>query len=145
MAVDTNHQLAPKGLAKRTPESATVVNAMLFKHSKYPNAAKDYLRFMMESPQYGPWLSSCLGYWSEPLKAYSKMSFWTADPKLEPYRDGMDTPYYDGYMAPVSSASSAVSANYIVVDMFASVASGASSPQAAAKQAARQAARYYKG
>ncbi len=145
MAVDTMHQLAPKGLAKRTPESATVVNAMLFKHSKYPNAAKDYLRFMMESPQYGPWLSSCLGYWSEPLKAYSKMSFWTSDPKLEPYRDGMDTPYYDGYMAPISSASSAVSANYILVDMFAKVATGAASPQAAAKQAAQQAARYFKG
>ncbi len=144
MAVDTMHQLAPKGLATRTPESATVVNAMLFKHTKYPNAAKDYLRFMMESPQYGPWLSSCLGYWSEPLKAYSKMSFWTSDPKLEPYRNGMDTPYYDGYRAPISSASSAVSANYILVDMFAKVATGASSPQAAAKQAAQQAARYFK-
>jgi multiple sugar transport system substrate-binding protein len=145
MAVDTMHQLPPKGLAKRTPETALVVNAMLFKHSKYPNAAKDYLRFMMESPQYGPWLSECLGYWSEPLKAYSKMSFWTANPKLEPYRDGMDTPYYDGYMAPISSASSAVSANYILVEMFAKAATGAASPQAAAKQAAQQAARYFKG
>jgi multiple sugar transport system substrate-binding protein len=145
MAADTNHQLAPKGMAKRSPESALVVNAMAFKHSKYPNAAKEYLRFMMEAPQYGAWLSSCIGYWSEPLKAYSKMAFWTADPKLGPYRDGMDTPFYDGYMAPISPASSAVSANYILVDMFASVATGNNSAQAAAKQAARQAGRYFKG
>jgi multiple sugar transport system substrate-binding protein len=144
VAADTSHQLVPRGKASRPPESALVVNAMLFKHSKYPNAAKEYLRFMMEAPQYGPWLSQCLGYWSEPLKAYSKMAFWTQDPKLQPYRDGMDTPYYDGYKAPISAASSAVSANYILVDMFASVATGAASPQSAAKQAAAQAARYFK-
>ena len=64
---------------------------MVFKHTKYPNAAKDYIRFMMEKEQYGPWLSNCIGYWSEPLKAYSKMKFWTDDPKLAPYALG------DGY------------------------------------------------
>ena len=64
---------------------------------------------MMEAEQYGPWLSNCLGYWSEPLKAYSKMKFWTDDPKLEPYAGG------DGYtitttatQGPISAASSAV-------------------------------------
>ena len=46
------------------------MNAMLFQHSRYPNAAKEYLRFMMEAPQYGPWLENSLGYWSQPLKAY---------------------------------------------------------------------------
>jgi multiple sugar transport system substrate-binding protein len=56
----------------------------------------------------------------------------------------MDTTFYEGYKGPITPASSAASANYTVVDMFASVASGASSPEAAAKLAARQAARYYK-
>ena len=124
IAADTNHSLAAERRGEAAPEIATVINAMMFKHTKYPNAAKEYLRFMMEAPQYGPWLTECFGYWAQPLKAYSKMRVWTADPKLEPYRDGMDTPYYDGYMAPVSSASSAVSANYILVDMFAAVATG---------------------
>ena len=55
-----------------SPMSRRPVNAMLFKHSKYPNAAKEYIRFMMEKAQYGPWLANCLGYWSEPLKAYSQ-------------------------------------------------------------------------
>jgi multiple sugar transport system substrate-binding protein len=145
IAADINHQRAPLGLSKRTPQSALVVNAMLFKHSKYPNAAKEYLRFMMEKEQYGPWLSACLGYWSNSLKAYSKMSFWDTDPKLKPYASGMDTPYYDGYAGPISASSSAVAANYTLVDMFASVATGNATPEAAAKQAARQAARYLKG
>ena len=145
IAADTNHQLQPRGLSPTTPASALVVNAMLFQHSKYPNAAKEYLRFMMEKEQYGPWLANCLGYWSNPLKAYSRMGFWDADPKLKPYASGMDTPYYDGYKGPISASSSAVSANYTLVDMFASVAIGDATPEAAVKLAARQAARYLKG
>ncbi|HYZ20826.1 MAG TPA: ABC transporter substrate-binding protein [Rhodopila sp.] len=144
MAKDTYHQALPKGLASRSPMSATPMNAMVFNHTKYPNAAKEYLRFMMEADQYGPWLSNCIGYWSNSLKAYSKMKFWSEDPKLAPYAAGMDTPFYDGYKGPVTPASSAVTANYTVVDMFASVVTGNATPEAAAKRAAQQAARYYK-
>jgi multiple sugar transport system substrate-binding protein len=144
IAADTNHQAPPLGLAKKTPQSSLVVNAMTFKHTKYPNACKEYLRFMMEAPQYAPWLAGCLGYWSNSLKAYGKMAFWNADPKLKPYIDSMDTPYYDSYAGPITAASSAVAANYTLVDMFASVATGNATPEAAVKQAARQAARYLK-
>jgi multiple sugar transport system substrate-binding protein len=56
----------------------------------------------------------------------------------------MDTQYYDGYKGPISPASSAVAANYTVVDMFASVATGNATPEEAAKLAAKQAQRYYK-
>jgi multiple sugar transport system substrate-binding protein len=69
MAEDTNHQLQPMGNASSSLQTATVLNAMLFKHSKYPNAAKEYLRFMMEADLYGPWLQGSLAYWAEPLKA----------------------------------------------------------------------------
>lgn len=145
IAADTAHQSPPLGVSKKSPQSALVVNAMTFKHTKYPNAAKDYIRFMMEAPQYAPWLAGCLGYWSNPLKAYGKMAFWDSDPRLKPYIDSMDTPYYDSYKGPITAASSAVAANYTLVDMFASVASGNATPEAAVKQAARQAARYLKG
>ena len=124
--------------------SATPLNAMLFKHSKYPNAAKAFLKFMMEADQYGPWLEQCLGYWCNPLKAYSKMKFWDTDPQLKPFQGAMDTPFYDGYKGPVSAASASVIANYTMVDMFASVATGTMTAEAAAKQAARQVQRYYK-
>lgn len=142
-AEDTNHKLMPKGKAVAAPQTATVINAMVFKHSKYPNAAREYLRFMMEEPQYDKWLTGCLGYWSQPLKAYAESAVWSSDPKLQPYRDGMATPFYQGYNGPITDASAAVSANYTVVDMFASVASGSATPEAAAKQAANQAGRYY--
>jgi multiple sugar transport system substrate-binding protein len=143
MGADTSHQTQPKGFAPSSVQSATVLNAMLFNHSKYPNAAKEYLRFMMEAEQYGPWLAGCLGYWAEPLKAYAKMAFWQSDKNLLPYSTAMDTIYYDGFKGPISPASSAVAANYTLVDMFASVVTGNATPEAAAKQAAQAAARYY--
>ena len=145
IGADTNNVLPPFGASKgHAPMSALVINAMLFKHSKYPNAAKEYIRFMMEAPQYGPWLSNCYGYWSEPLKAYAEMAFWNADPKIAAYKAGMDTPYYDGYKGPIGANSSSLSANYIIVDMFAKVATGNSSAKDAAAFAAQQAKRYYK-
>jgi len=144
IAADIAHQTSPFGVSKTPPQSATVLNAMVFGHTKYPNAAKDYIRFMMEAEQYGPWLSECLGYWSQSLKSYGKMKFWDSDPNLVPFRIGLDTGYYDGYKGPVTPASSAVSANYTVVDMFASVVTGNATPEAAAKQAAKAAERYYK-
>ena len=121
------------------------MNAMLFKHSKYPNAAKEYLRFMMEADQYGPWLSNCLGYWCQPLKAYRQMKFWTVGSEAGAVRHRRwirrSTTATRDRSAP---ASAAVIANYTVVDMFASVVSGNATPEAAAKQAAKQAERYYK-
>lgn len=143
-AEDTNHHTMPSGKAGHPPQTALVVNAMVFKHTKYPNAAREYLRFMMEEPQYNKWLTGCLGYWAQPLKAYAESAVWSSDPKLLAYRDSMATPFYQGYSGPITDASSAVSANYTVVDMFASVAAGSTTPEAAAKQAANQAGRYYK-
>jgi len=72
------------------------------------------------------------------------MKFWTEDPKLAPYANAMDTIYYDGYAGPITAAASAVVANYTVVDMFAAVATGNSTPQSAIKTAVREAERYYR-
>ncbi len=145
MAADTNHAVMPLGAARAAPEAALTLNAMLFRHSKYPNAAKEYLRFMMEAPQYDPWLTGCLGYWSQPLKAYSASAVWTSDPKLGPYRDAMATPYYEGYKGPITAATGAVTENWVLVDMFAKAATGAATPESAIKDAVRAAGRYDKG
>ena len=66
-----------------------MLNAMVFKHSKYPNAAKAYIQFMMESEQYDPWLTGCLGYWSHTLRAYAKSAVWDSrsEARSLPQRD----------------------------------------------------------
>ena len=54
IAADINHASQPSATSASTPASALILNAMVFKHTKYPNAAKEYLRFMMEQEQYDP-------------------------------------------------------------------------------------------
>ena len=145
IAADTDHAEMPRGVATKAPETALVLNAMVFKFSRYPNAAKEFLRFMMEAPQFDPWLTGCLGYWSQPLKAYAQSAVWESDPKLKTFQTAMDTPFYDGYQGPITEATGAVLENWVLVDMFARVATGQSTPADSIRQAVRAAQRYYKG
>jgi len=144
IAADMDHASMPFGAAKSSPEQCLVMNAMVFKHSKFPNAAKAYLQHMMEAPQYDPWLTGCLGYWSQPLRAYAGSAAWDSDPKLAVFRNAMDTPFHDGYAGPVNAASGAVLNDWVLVDMFARVATGDSNAEDSIKQALRAAQRYYK-
>jgi multiple sugar transport system substrate-binding protein len=145
VAEDTDHQALPFGVVGKAPQTATMLNAMLFRHSKYPSAAKSYIQFMMESEQYDPWLTGCLGYWSHTLRAYGKSAVWDSDPKLEVYRNGTDHQFWSGYKGPITQASQTVAAEYVLVQMCASVASGEATPQEAAREAERRSRRYFRG
>lgn len=144
LAADTDHAPMPFGVIGKRPETGLVVNAMVFKHTKYPNAAKEFLRFMMEQEQYEKWLTGCLGYWAQPLRAYAEADVWKSDPKLTAYRDTCETPFYNGYKGPISQASGAATADYVNVQMFAAVASGQATPEDAVKEAERRAKRFYR-
>jgi multiple sugar transport system substrate-binding protein len=144
VADDSQHQLLPKGKAPTPPMGGLTLNAMVFKHSKFPNAAKAFLTFMMESEQYEPWLNANLGYWSQPLAAYREADVWKSDPNIQLFKDAMQSNFYDGYKGPISQASGAVRADYVLVQMCASVATGEATPEAAAAEAERRAKRYYR-
>lgn len=144
-ADDTQHQRAPKSVAGVSGHSGLVLNAMVFKHARFPNAAKQYLVFMMEQEQYEPWLAGNLGYWAHPLWAYGESDAWKADPKILVFRDFCDNRFWNGFKGPITTASGAVTADYVNVDMFAAVATGQATAVDAARQAERQALRYYKG
>jgi len=144
VAADTNHAHMPAGLVGKPPESALILNAMVFKHTKFPNAAQQYLRFMMEQEQYEPWLTGCIGYWAQPLKAYAQAAVWTSDPKIAVYKDSCANEFWNGYKGPITAASGAATADYVNVHMFAAVASGSATPEDAAAEAEKRAQRYYK-
>lgn len=144
IAEDTEHAPMPRGLAAGPPQTATVLNAMVFRHVRTPNAAKEFIRFMMEAEQYDPWLTGSLGYWAQPLEAYRQSAVWQSDRKLELFRDAMNLPFWSGYQGPITQASGAVNADYVLVQMCASVASGQATPEAAAREAERRARRYYR-
>jgi multiple sugar transport system substrate-binding protein len=144
IAEDTEHAPLPKGRAPHLPMSSTVLNAMVFKHVRNINAAKQFIIFMMEAEQYDPWLTGCLGYWSQPLEAYRESRVWASDPKLALFKESMSHRYWSGYRGPISQASGAVAADYVLVQMFAAVAAGQESPRDAARNAERRARRHYR-
>jgi multiple sugar transport system substrate-binding protein len=144
MAKDINHARFPIGPVGKPTELMQITQSMAFKYSKYPNAAKAYLQFMMDADQYNPWMKAAIGYVSQPLKAYEANPVWTEDPKHTPYRDGAAIMLPNGYSGPLGVASAAAMADYIVLDMVAEAASGSKTPKEAAERAASRATRYYK-
>ncbi len=141
---DIIHAKFPNGIDGKAAVLNLVFPMMIFKYSKYPNAAKEYLRFMMEKEQYVPWQEASIGYVCHPLAAYESSAFWTADPKVTPYRDCMKDMRNNGYAGSMGYASAQCSADFIIANMVAEAASGAKSPKEAMERAQQRAERYYK-
>jgi multiple sugar transport system substrate-binding protein len=143
MEADIFHANFPVGPVGRPTELNLVFPMMIFKYSKYPNAAKEYLRFMMEKEQYIPWQEASIGYVTQPLRAYESSPVWN-DPKAVPYRDAMKVMIPNGYAGEMGYASAACMADFIMVNMVAEAVSGSKSPKEAAERAKARAERYYK-
>jgi multiple sugar transport system substrate-binding protein len=144
LQTDINHAAYPAGPAGVSNACHLFMNQMIFKYTKYPKAAKEFIRFMMEEEQYGAWLQAGIGYTSGPLVAYEKNPIWTVDPKHTPYRDACKQLRPAGYAGKLGYASAGALADFIVVDMVAEAASGDKSPKEAIERAQKRAERYYK-
>lgn len=144
MAADINHAVFPVGPVGVPTESHLFFNQMIMKYTKFPNAAKEFLRFMMEKDQFDAWLQGCGGYVSQPLRAYEANSIWTSDPKNTPYRDSTKNLRPAGYEGKLGYASAGAAADFIIPNMVAEAASGSKTPKEAAERAQKRAERYYK-
>ncbi len=144
LAADINHAEYPAGPGGPGIAFHLFLNQMIFKHTKYPKAAKEFIRFMMEEEQFGPWMQASIGYVAHPLAAYAKNPIWTVDPKHTPYRDVVKNMRPAGYDGKLGYASAGALADFIIVDMVAEAASGSKTPKEAAERAQKRAERYYK-
>jgi multiple sugar transport system substrate-binding protein len=144
MAPDIDHAPWPVGPVGVPTELHQITQAMVFKYTKYPKAAKEYLRFMMEKEQYEPWQTASIGYVMQPLKAYENSPIWTQEPKAAAFRSGVGRMRHHGYAGRLGIASAGALADFIVVDMVAEAASGDKTPKEAMERAQKRAERYYK-
>ena len=144
IAKDIQHANFPVGPVGVPTEFNLFLNQMVYKYSKYPKAAKEFIRFMMEEEQFGPWMQASIGYVCHPLKAYEANPIWTSDPKHTPYREAMKVMRPIGYAGEMGYASAGCIADFIILDMVAEAASGSKSPKEAAERAQKRAERYYK-
>jgi multiple sugar transport system substrate-binding protein len=144
IAADTRHAHMPIGPVGHPTELNAMLTAFVFKYTRFPNAAREYLRFMLERSQYEAWQQASLGYMSQTLRAYESNLVWTSDPKITLFRDGGRMMLYNGYAGKVGTASAACSADLVIANMVAEAASGQSNPREAAARAEQRARRYYK-
>ena len=144
MAEDIDHANMPIGPVGRPTEQQNILNTYAYSYTKYPNAVREYLRFMWEKTQVDAWETASNGYISPPLPAWNDNPVWTADPKVTPFRDVLKYAIYDGFSGTLGSASAAVMGDFVVVDMFAEACAGNKTSKQAAKDAAERVKRYYK-
>jgi len=131
------------GPVGRPTELSLMSMAFIFKHTTTPNAAKHFLQFMLEAPQYSKWVSGTTGYYSPTLRDYSRLQVWEDDSRITIFRDCLERTLWNGYSGPLGPASAAAMAEYVIVDMFADACTGRKTPQAAALSAEQKLARLY--
>jgi len=144
MAEDIKTTNLPIGPVGESVELHQTTTAVIFKYTKYPEAAKAYLQFMFEADQMNNWIEGSNAYCCQTLKAYASNPIWKATPLHEPYAKASETLRPNGYAGPLGYASAAVMADYVLVDMFAEAATGQRTPEEAAKRAEQRANRYYR-
>jgi multiple sugar transport system substrate-binding protein len=132
----TDQSMNPKGPKGRfhilNPWSHSV-----FTSSPDPQAAKDFLLWLMDPKQAAGWYDIAVSYYAPYLHAYDDAKFWHAEPRNLPYRDSLSTSHLPGWPAPISRQQSESVAKYVVVDMFAKACAGKSTKEVIADAAAQ--------
>ncbi|MGH7659856.1 MAG: ABC transporter substrate-binding protein [Vulcanimicrobiaceae bacterium] len=141
----TANALPPIGPVKQRTQFSTYTQMYIWKYSKYPNAAKEYTRFMLEHAQADKWVTDMIGYVTPAYEGFKKLPIWTSDPNVTPYRDVMDGARFDGWPGtPGRGAAQAVN-EFVLTDMYADVCVNKMSPKAAMQKAENRLAQIYKG
>ncbi len=109
----------------------------IFTHAPDQQAAKDFLRWLMQPEQVGGWYASADSYYAPFLHAFDDAPLWHVEPRNIPYRESLATSHFPGWPAPISRASSESVAKYVVVDMFAKACSGKSTKEVIADATAQ--------
>jgi multiple sugar transport system substrate-binding protein len=144
LADDTYHALWPVGPVGHPTELQLCFPILAFNFTKYPDAAKAFIAFMMEKDQYEKWLSGAKGYLTQTLNAYDSAPVWTADPKNAVFAQASKRSLpASGIGTPGEKAATAI-ADFLVVDMFANYCTGREDAKGAIAIAERQLKRIYR-
>jgi multiple sugar transport system substrate-binding protein len=144
IAADMDHALWPVGPAGKPVELHLTVPILAFKFTKYPNAARSFIAFMLEAQNFDKWLIGARGYLTHTLNAYDANPVWTSDPKNKAYSYTSKRALpASGIGKPGEKAATAI-ADFLVVDMFANYCTGREDIKGAIAIAERQAKRIYR-
>lgn len=144
MKEDIDHSFYPIGPVGKPTEFHLCYPMLAFTYSKYPQACKAFVAFLMDAQNYNQWLEGAVGYLTHSLNAFDENPIWTSDPKRTIFREAGKRTLTAGYRGSVGERAAAALAEFIIVDMFANSATGRLSVDEAVAQADRQARRIYR-
>lgn len=144
IAMNMEHAYLPIGPVGKPTELHIPFPWFAFKYSKYPNACKALMAFMMEAPQYNLWLQESVGYFTQTLRSYNTHPVWTEDPKRRVFRDASERAVSLASAGSLGFAAASAFAIFIIVDLVRTVITGQASPAEAIKKAEKRANRYYR-
>src|SRR2546421_369416 len=144
LAEDTYHALWPVGPVGKPTELQLTVPILAFNFTKYPNAAKAFIAFMLEKENFDKWLLGARGYLTQTLNAYESSPVWTADPKNAVFAQASKRALPASGIGHVGEKAASAIADFIVVDMFANYCTGAKDAKTAIAEAERQLKRIYR-
>ncbi|MHC2620034.1 multiple sugar transport system substrate-binding protein [Bradyrhizobium huanghuaihaiense] len=141
---DTYHALWPVGPVGKPTELQLALPILAFNFTKYPNASKAFVAFMLEKENYEKWLDGAQGYLTQTLNAYESAPIWTADPKNAVFSQASKRTLPAAGIGTVGEKAATAIADFIVVDMFANYCTGAKDAKGAMAEAERQLKRIYR-
>jgi multiple sugar transport system substrate-binding protein len=144
IAEDMDHAHWPIGPIGKPTELATMYPLLAMAYTKYPQACKALMAYMMEAGQFNKWMEAAQGYISHSLNAYDSSPAWTEDPKRTIFRDAGTRSLTIGGVGSVGDKAATAIADYVLVDMFASYCIGRDDAKTAMKIAERQLQRIYR-
>ncbi len=144
IADDMDHAYYPIGPIGHPTELHLMFPLLAMTYTKYPQACKALLAFMLEADNFNPWIEAASGYLSPGLAAYEANPIWTSDPKRTLYRDVAKRSLTVGGLGSVGEKAASAVADFLLLDMFASYCTGREDPKGAIKIAERQLQRIYR-
>jgi multiple sugar transport system substrate-binding protein len=144
IAADIDHALWPIGPVGKPTEFHIAYPMLAMKYTKFPNACKAFMAFTMEAENYDKWLQGAVAYLTHPLNAYDANPVWTSDKKLTLVRDIAKRTLTAGHLGSVGEKAASALADFVVLDMVASVCTDRSTAKDAIAVAERQARRIYR-
>ena len=144
IAADMDHANWPIGPVGKPTELGEVMPLLAMRYTKYPQACKALMAFMMEADQFNKWLEAAQAYLTHSLNAYDANPVWTSDPKLTVFRDAPKRSLTEGGLGSLGAKAAAAIADYVVLDMFASYCIGRDDAKGAMRTAERRLQRIYR-
>jgi multiple sugar transport system substrate-binding protein len=103
------------------------------KYSKNVEAAKDFIRWLMDKDQFAQFLRRAQAYHAAALKVYMNDPMWDMFPALKPYRDHLLEGRHLGWKGGADARAARVVQDYVLIDMLGNVATGKMSPEESLK------------